>query len=206
MATQKHRGTISGLTFADTVYRARMLQRITQKELADALEVPKYKISRIERGITVPTEKGFLQKLAAALCISYDEIERKALFSRNKRGFEEQYPKTFAIIYNAIFMLSNSMPEFFLDRIERRLIEFGESEASVSSNLYHFLQGILKISELPSNGTRPLTHYFKEWNREMDEWSDTNRETEVWISEAESYFRQCEIKRRVRKVKSVNNE
>lgn len=81
-----HAHTLVSMPFPDRLARIRRLKGLTQKELADRVELHQSQIHRYESGASQPTLDA-LRKLALALAVTADEL----VFEEGERAPGEEF-------------------------------------------------------------------------------------------------------------------
>lgn len=143
----------------------------TLNDVAKRASISESYISKLENDRIPLPPRNTLLPIMTALGVDEDEINH--LLSRREidfRDIQKAYPVITKILTLALGRMTIEELKESLDLIERRLQELNEDENIVAENVAKLLAGALKPSDLPDDGSRPLNHYWKKWDREIEEW------------------------------------
>jgi len=141
------------------------------KKLAEIVHSTPGTISKIENGHLLPFRKDFIRDLASALGIDQEELLSSVAFERRKASsWDKDYPNTHSLIKLVIRVMDNNERNLTFEFFERRILLFKEDEVELAVNFANYLLGHVKLSDLPENGLRPLSHYFLPWSSEIELW------------------------------------
>lgn len=143
----------------DRIRSARQQKRISQKELADFIDISAAQLCRIESGDSRPS-KTTLQKISGHIGVPYPELHRLAGYS-NMKGDDTLFNKdgqkidTFALV-SSIYRADSDFLECFHD-----FDTIGTPEnIEVIKALVNAMRKEVKMGDAKKNGENPIDDFF----------------------------------------------
>ncbi len=158
-------------SFGEYIRRLRKDKNLTQFQLADRTVISAAYIARIETDSSTPRKREILASLATGLGVDEDELISKAkLFSASRDSLIRKYKRVVDLLLSIeAISEAHSTPLTVLDQ---KLGLFNEPKYQVARNILDVFEGRLGYDEVPPNGLRPVSHYFRAFcNEDMEKWN-----------------------------------
>lgn len=128
-------------------------------------------IARIESGYSQPPAEKKILQLANVLSLSSKRLLYLAsLEPKSPTKIIKDFPNTLALFQRVIALMSEEEKTTTVFAFEKRLGLLAEDPIVLANNFKRFLIGELSVDDYPGEGSRPICHYLKPWNKEIEEW------------------------------------
>ena len=161
-------------SFGEYIRRLRKDKDLTQVQLAERTVISAAYIARIETDSSTPRKRSILASLAAGLEVDEDELVSKAkVFSTSRETLIRKYKRVVDLLLSIeAISEKHSTPLTILDQ---KLGLFKEPKHMVARNILAVFEGRLGFNDIPPNGLRPVSHYFRAFcNSDMEKWDPAN--------------------------------